>query len=224
MAFVALLGLLFLTTNLQTVLGEHTPSHRYFVSGYVSQEDGSPACGVVIQANERTSATDYRGWYRIQLHMHDETVSGSDNDVGETIEVRVVGTAITKTTTAIHSQIDDGWGESRVDFEIPTGLSEACINPLVQAALYVGIPAVAVVGLSLVYFKLVRPRWLLRSVAPSLSSLPGIGRGRLRELGRMGIENLEDLAGADPSEIARQTSIGKKEAKRLVRRAREKLA
>ncbi len=205
--------------------GEHEASHRYFVSGYAVQEGGGPACGLTVQAQDRTATTDHRGWYRIQLHMHLEgdAASGTESDVGSTILVRLVGTEISQTTTALPSSLEDGWGESSVDFQVPQGLSEACVSPAVQIALYVGIPLIAVAGLSVTYFKFIKPLWLSRQRAPALSSLPGIGKGRLQELKRMGIETLEDLAATDPSKISQTTSIGRKEAKRLVRRAREKL-
>lgn len=220
---MAAIMFILLSAALPYVLAEHEPSHRYFISGYLTQEDGSPACGVAVEASGRRATSDYRGWYRIQLHMHDATVDPVSNDVGTYIEVRIVDTSIVKTTTAVPSDIEDGWGESRVDFVVPAGLSRECVNPLVQAGIYAGVPLAAVAGLSIAYLKVLRPWWTQRSIGPSLSSITGIGRARLQELNRMGIRTLEDLAQADPAEIARQTSIGKKEAKRLVRRAREKL-
>jgi hypothetical protein len=223
LALALLLGLLLLSTSILAAQGEHDPSHRYFVAGYVTTEDGSPGCGVVIQIRDRRVTTDYRGWYRIQLHMHDETVNAVNNDVGATLQVQVVGTSLVKTTTAQHSQLEDGWGESRVDFEVPSELSDPCISPLVLAGTYVGIPLAVIAGGVVAYIKVVKPWWLQRATPPSLSMLPGIGKGRLRELRAMGIETVGQLAEAAPSEIVRRTSISKKEAKRLVRRAREKL-
>ncbi len=167
------------------------------------------------------ATTDDLGQYRVQLHLHDATVSPTQNDEGRTLVVRIVGTGISKSTTATPSQADDGWGESRVDFEVPASLAGECVNPLLQASFYIGIPVAAIAGTSFAYLRLIRPRLQGRPRSPSLSSLPGIGKGRLRELRGMGIETLQDLAKASPSEIARTTSIGKKEAKRLVRRARD---
>ncbi|MEE9237831.1 MAG: helix-hairpin-helix domain-containing protein, partial [Thermoplasmata archaeon] len=216
---VVALGLLISATSLN-VLAEHEPSHRYFVSGFVVQADGTPACGVVIEAGDRSGTTDGRGRYRIQLHMHDETVSPT-NDVGAAIVVRVAGTDISKNTTARPSTADDGWGESRVDFSVPVGMGGECANPLLQAGIYVGLPLVVSAGLVLAYFKVIRPWWRSRAVTPPLSSLRGIGKGRLEEFRKMGIVTLDDLAASDSGEIGRRTSISRKEAKRLIRQAKE---
>ncbi|MFQ5986817.1 MAG: helix-hairpin-helix domain-containing protein [Thermoplasmata archaeon] len=217
---------------LHPAIATHTPQHRYLVTGLVTQEDGSPACGVSVEARKVAAGTavtraetDFQGAYRIQLHLHsDEAVRAGEatsSDEGATIEARVTGTSLTQTAIATAGPSQDGWGESRIDFRVPVGTSEACANPFVQAGLFIGIPIAILVAASVSYFKVIRPWQLRRSVAPSLSSLPGIGKARLQELKGIGIRNLEDLAAATPDEIARGTSIGKKEAKRLVRRAKE---
>ncbi len=217
------LGILLFFTASLSVLAEHEPSHRYFVSGIVLQEDGSPACGVMLEVLDRSGTTDHRGRYRIQLHLHDATVSPTENDVGAVLVVRVAGTNIVKTTTATPGPADDGWGESRVDFTVSTALGKACTNPVLLVGLYVGIPLVVATGGAFAYFKVIRPKWNGRTGPPSLSSLPGIGRGRMQEFRRIGIRTLEDLADADPSTINRGTSVSRKEAKRLIRRAQEML-
>lgn len=185
-------------------------------------DGGTAACGVTVQAEDRQAVTDSRGWYRVQLHLHDGTVSPTENDVGKNLLVSVAGTGITKSTTATPSQADDGWGESRVDFEVPSSVSGECTDPLLQAGLYIGVPVAVVLGTSITYVKFLRPRLQRRPSSPSLSSLPGIGRARERELRKMGVETLQDLADAQPSVIARNSSISQREAKRIVKRAREK--
>ncbi len=220
---VAVLGTLVLSVMLPAAIAEHEPSHRYFVSGRVIRDDGTPACDVVVQVEDNQARTNDQGLYRIQIHLHDATVSPTQNDVGRILAVQIVGTGITKSTTAVPSQVDDGWGESRVDFEVPTSLSGECTNPVLLVGLYVGIPAAALVGVSIAYLRLVRP-WLQgRPRLAALTSLSGIGKGRLLELRGMGIETLQDLAEASPAEIARRSSLSRREAKRLVQRAQEKL-
>ncbi len=219
---MTLASILLLLGGLPAVYGEHEPSHRYFVSGFVVYDGGMPACGVTVQAEDRQATTDSRGWYRIQLHLHDGTVS-AENDVGRNLVVSIAGTGISKSTTATPSQADNGWGESRVDFEVPSSISGECTNPLLQAGLYIGVPLAVVLGASVTYIKLLRPRLQRRPISPPLSSVPGIGKGRERDLRKMGITTVQDLANAQPSEIARESSIGLREAKRIIKRAREKL-
>ncbi|NIN66522.1 MAG: hypothetical protein GTO63_17900, partial [Anaerolineae bacterium] len=196
---LTLLSLLLLLGGLPAAYGEHEPSHRYFVSGFVVYDGGMPACGITVQAEDRQATTDSRGWYRIQLHLHDGTVSPTENDVGKSLVVSVVGTGISKSTTATPSQADNGWGESRVDFEVPSSITGVCTNPLLQAGLYIGVPLAVILGTSVAYIKLLRPRLQRRPSSPSLSSLPGIGKGRERELRNMGITTVQDLANAQPS-------------------------
>lgn len=228
-ALLAVLLLLVVLAALLPAAAEHEPSHRYFVSGRVTLEEGGPACGVTIQAAKlgsadiRSGATDASGRYRIQLHLHSPEVAGETSDEGATLQVRVVGTNLVQTTTAVSGPATDGWGERQVDFRVPSSVAGECISPLALAGLYVGVPAGVLAGLSLAYVKVLRPWWVRRSIAPTLTSLTGIGRARQEELKALGIESLEDLAAAQPSQIANGTSIGKKEARRLIRRAREAL-
>lgn len=198
----------------------HEASHRYYVGGKLTREDGSPACGVAIQALDTRGVTDNTGQYRLLLHLHHPD-SGEADDVGTVIDVRVEGTSLTAETTALTSLSADGWGESRVDFTVPNSLGGECTAPLLQVAYYVGIPALVVAGAVLAYFKVFKPWTVSRRTPLSLSDLPGIGKGREGELRSLGIQKLEDVAAADPAVLAEKTSIGRKEAKRLVRKARE---
>ncbi len=222
-AILAVLGLVLVLASSLAVEAEHEPSHRYIVTGNVVLEDGSPACGVAIQAADRTATTDLGGRYRIQLHLHDSTVPG-ENDEGLLITVRVVGSTLAKTTTALPGPSDDGWGESEVDFAVPAELAKECVAPALLAGLYIGIPAAVVAGAALTYFRLVRPWWQSRPATPPLLSLSGIGKGRVREFHNVGIRTVDDLARAEPEDIAQRTSVGRKEAKRLVKRARDALS
>ncbi|MFQ5552117.1 MAG: helix-hairpin-helix domain-containing protein [Thermoplasmata archaeon] len=210
-------------------LGTHDPDHSYYVSGRLTHENGSPACGVAIRAgpdrdgNSPSGFTDHEGRYRIELHFHGPNAP-PPNDEGATFQVQVPGTGVTRSSTVTAGPADDAWGESRVDLVVPAGTGGECVaptNPLALAALYVGIPTAALVGFSIAYVKVVRPWWNRRATTSTLASIPGIGKGRLPELRAMGIRTPEELARAQPAEVARETSIGKKEARRLIRRARE---
>lgn len=229
---LALLSLLLLLLLLPLATfpaaGTHEEGHRYYVSGRVTHPDGSPACRVpvLIIPVGRASAegeTDTEGRYRILLHLHDSTVAGEASDEGITIEVSVPE-ADPKTTTATPGPAPDGWGESVVDFRVPADVGGSCQSPLVQTALFVGVPGVLLLGFAFAYVKVLRPWMVRRSVAPTLTSLTGIGRARQEELRSIGIESLRDLADATPARVANGTSIGKKEARRLIRKARERLA
>lgn len=223
---MALTCLTLLLLGLLPTSATHELHHRYFVSGTVLQTGGAPACGVSVQADGATGTTDYRGQYRILLHLHDSTVDPFNNDEGKLVTVTVVSAGVAQTTTALPGPAEDGWGESRVDLQVPPSIGGDCIapvDPLVQGLLFVGLPLLLVAGLGFAYVKVIRPRRGRRSRTPALSSLPGVGKGRLKEFSALGITTLEDLARASPTAIAQGTSIGKREAMRLVRRARESL-
>lgn len=213
---------------LASVQGTHETEHRYFVSGSVTGPGGDPACGVVVEAGPDTdgtlhrATTDSSGSYRILLHFHDLPEEGLV-EVGVEFTVRLVDTGEVKTATTAEGSADDGWGESRVNFVASSEVGGACTNPLLVAGLYVGVPLAVVGGLAASYVKLIRPWWRRRPQTPALSSLPGIGSGRMRALRRAGVRSVEDLARADPEDLVRQISVGKREAKRLVKRAAELL-
>jgi hypothetical protein len=60
------------------VSATHKPDHRYTVWGEIKYEDGEPAANVTIYLMVKDgeplgeSKTDYRGRYRISLHVHNE--------------------------------------------------------------------------------------------------------------------------------------------------------
>lgn len=208
--------------------GTHEQDHRYYVSGQLTHPDGSPACGLAVEAGPdadgllHRAVTDHTGSYRALLHFHNLPEEGVV-DVGATFQVRVVETAAAKQATVVAGPSGDGWGESRVDFVVPAGMGDACPAPLVQTGLYVGVPVALLGGLGVAYVKVLRPWWRRRPRAPRLSSIPGIGSGRLRELRGLGVGNVEDLAAADPDELSQATSMSRREARRLVKRAQERL-
>ncbi len=211
-----------------TVQGTHEADHRYYVSGTLTRPDGSPACGVAVEAgpdtdgNVHRATTDRTGSYRILLHFHNIPEQGIV-EVGAEFQVRVVDTGQLKTATTALRATDDAWGESVVNFGVPAGVGKACTSLAVVAGLYVGLPVALLAGLAVSYVKVIRPWWRRRPRTPPLSSLPGIGAGRLRALKVVGVTSVLDLAHADPVELARQISISKREAKRLVKRAAELL-
>ncbi len=63
-----------------------------------------------------------------------------------------------------------------------------------------------------------------RAQALSLRHLAGIGGGTYGKLQAAGIDDLEDLAGADPEALARRTGLKSKATRRFVKQAQEQLA
>jgi hypothetical protein len=221
------LGLLVLASS---VPAEDDPNHRYTIQGRVTDAAGVPACGLQVEAEDVTNAnvnpassrpvdvTDAGGRYLVRLHLHDP-------NLGDEIRVRVVGTDVEETIRANFDPTDPVTERVHpLDLVVPGELAQACPNPVVEFFAANGIwlgATVLVLGGGYVGL-----RWLSGhrpAPAPTLRDIPGIGGSRMETLRGAGIRTVRDLAEADPKAIARETSISLKEAKRLVRKARERL-
>ena len=59
-------------------VAEHEMDHRFVVEGYVCKSDGQPATDVEVTARDtrasigKAAYTDSSGYYRIQLHLHND--------------------------------------------------------------------------------------------------------------------------------------------------------
>ena len=213
--------------------GEHTPSHRYFIVGIVTNELGEPVCGVTVHAadidqpasdNNRTAVTDGSGAYSIQLHMH----ALIDDETGQTRSVHNEGDRILVTTANASSIVvfadkntanpDVAWGQQTVDL-IAVGIRGQCPN---LAIIALGIGGVAVAIILIVWF-VRRPRRSGRGSRAGLRKIPSVGRARARELEGMGIRDVEDLAAASPDKLSAGTTLTPKQARLVVKRANEAL-
>jgi hypothetical protein len=82
--FYKILGLVlsvFLLSSIP-VRAEHTPDHRFTVSGYVYDEAGKPAPGPVIIKDVKgdvlgSTEAGRSGYYSIQIHLHDSNVGNT---------------------------------------------------------------------------------------------------------------------------------------------------
>ena len=214
--------------------GEHTPRHRYFVTGTVTNTSGEPMCGIVVRAadvtpppnedgsDNRTATTDGQGRYTIQLHMHDGTL-GEDgrplpNEVGHTIRVSIDSAAISKDVAAnVNPDNPVGWGQQPADFELSTTSRGSCPDLVVWAGLGAGVAGAVVVAVWFVR----KPRRVGRGSRAQLRQVTGVGRARARELESMGIKSVTDLAEADPRDLSRDSTLTPKQARLLVKRASE---
>ncbi|MBI4416826.1 MAG: hypothetical protein HY557_07580 [Euryarchaeota archaeon] len=213
--------------------GEHTPDHRYYVTGTVTNDLGQPVCGLTVRATDtntpgvdgtsRTATTDGQGRFLIQLHLHSDEIAGEQSNVGDTLVVAVEGTDVTTTVSAgKNTNNPAGWGQQTVELVVPSSVKEQCLG-LEEIALYgggaAGVLAVAFFGVRFVR----SPRRGGRGARRGLMEIPGVGRARARELETYGIRSVEDLAEADPEDLAEETSLTPKQARLLVTRANESL-
>lgn len=73
----ALVGLLLFSPS--WVWAEHTPEHRFTISGYVYDDAGKPLTGAVVARDAAgtilaTTDTGGSGYYAIRLHLHDSNL------------------------------------------------------------------------------------------------------------------------------------------------------
>jgi hypothetical protein len=59
---------------------EHTPEHRFTISGYVYDETGSPRPGLVVVKDRAdnvlgTTTTSSSGYYQLRLHLHNSDLA-----------------------------------------------------------------------------------------------------------------------------------------------------
>jgi len=64
------------------VWAEHTPEHRFTISGYVYDDSGKPVPGPVVIKDAKgevlgTTDAGSSGYYSIQLHLHDTNVGNT---------------------------------------------------------------------------------------------------------------------------------------------------
>lgn len=225
---LVLLVALVAATPAVPVAAEHEPDHRYFVEGVVRSEAGSSLCGIVVRAADitapapdknRTATTDGSGRYAIQLHLHSGALAGESSDEGHTIRVWLEATGDHRDVAATpNGENPEGWGQQTVDLVASAGTSSGpCTSDL---AMWGGVAVVLVVLAVLGVRALRRPR-AGRGATRSLTKVPGVGPTRARDLQEAGIRTAEDLAAADPDELAASTKMTRKQARALVRRARE---
>lgn len=74
---IALVGLLLFSPS--WVWAEHTPEHRFTISGYVYDETGKPFPGTVVVRDAAgnflaTTDTGGSGYYAIRLHLHNSNL------------------------------------------------------------------------------------------------------------------------------------------------------
>ncbi len=230
--FVLLVLALALVLSLP-VAGEHEPGHRYFVTGTVTNDLGQPVCGLTVRATDtntpgvdgtsRTATTDGQGRFLIQLHLHSDEVVGVQSNVGDPLAVTVEGTDVSTTVYAgTNTDNPAGWGQKTVEFVVPSSVKEQCIG-LEEIALYGG-GAAGVIAVGFFGVRFVRsPRRGGRGARRGLMEIPGVGRARARDLEKYGIRSVEDLAEADPEDLAEETNLTPKQARLLVKRANESL-
>lgn len=209
---------------------EHTPEHRYFVTGTVTDTSGNPVCGVAVSATDatvpgsevRTDTTDGSGRYSIQLHMHSlqavaDQEAATDNE-GDTIRVSAEG--VSRDVLAVRNGNNPvGWGQQTVPDLTVSGVPDRCgwgglVLPL-------GIVAAVFLSLLAVVWLRRRPRKLGGGPSKALMGVPGVTRARARELGSFGIRSVKELAETDPKDLSKNTNLTPKEARLLVKRAQE---
>lgn len=207
--------------------GTHDPDHRFFVKGRITDQTGTPVCGVTVRASDLTvpssganvtGATDYDGRYRILLHLHSSTAGEPTHNEGDTVLVRVEPFGTSQSTFAVRSSSSEGWGEATVDIQIPQRVPTDCQNPVLTIALYGGL-SIAVVLVATVGYRVLRSRTPRRRV--SVEDIPGVGHAKAAQLRAAGFGSVERLARGSAREVASAVGISTDEAKRLVRKASE---
>ncbi len=134
-----------------------------------------------------------------------------------------VGSRITSGTVSAAS------GDTNATAAINTGFMVTDLNVVVQppnpivGALQAGWPLLVGVGVVAAAAFVVYRYAPRRSRARDVSRIPGIGRSKAAELREAGFQTVDRLAAASPKEVAQRTSLSPKEAKRLVRKAKEML-
>lgn len=225
-----LLGVVLLAVllSLPLVPAEHDPDHRYFITGTVTNDAGDAVCGATVRSADittpnldanRSATTDWTGQYTIQLHMHGPGVSGESSDEGHQILVTVEETGDSRIVPAeVNTANPEGWGQQTVSFVVSSGAASPglCVR---DVALLGGAILAVIIGLLVAWSVFRRPR--ARGGSRSLTKVPGVGRARARDLEAAGIRTAEQLAAADPDEIAEQTELTPKQARLLVKRANE---
>jgi len=241
---VALLAIVLLASSLLLPMiaqAEHSADHRFRVKGKVTRANGQGIADVKVRAyvqgssidgQDRTACTGVDGSYLIQLHMHYDVAETeekvSEDDSGKTVLVELVGSSISRDfITGPNYPVDlEAWGVKVIDFDSvdPGGLTycSSIFSPSFWNTY--GIPLVVVVVIIVAVAVLFLRFGGKKSVGGTLSELPGIGRAKMDELERLGIRDLRTLAKADPQYISDNTSIGHKHAKKLVQKAKERLA
>ncbi len=77
---IAVIGFALMLLYAQSVNAAHKTDHRYTVWGEIKYEDDTPAAEVVVQLTVKDGKpmgevkTDYRGRYRVVLHVHSQDV------------------------------------------------------------------------------------------------------------------------------------------------------
>jgi len=227
--FVLAGALLAAVSAAPAVRAEHEPDHRYYLVGTVTDELGQPLCGLTVRVSDidapssldtnRTGVTDGAGRYIVQLHLHSAVVEPVNNNVGDTILVVVEGTDAAETTTADPNAVNpEGWGQKTVDLSVLGGKS-TCPNLL----LWIGAGVGVTLGVIAAVWYVRRPRRGGRGgrVSREVLALPGVTRTRVRELEKSGIRTLDELANSDPNDLAAKTNLSAKQARLLVKRAKE---
>jgi len=103
-------GIILISLPMSDVWAEHEADHRYTVEGFVldTQENPRPAVNVLVTADEGLlgrDVTDRRGFYKIQLHLHN-TALGKKLTVkagGHESEIEVTFDPTDKHTARIHN-------------------------------------------------------------------------------------------------------------------------
>ena len=77
---IAVIGFALMLVYAQSANASHKIDHRYTVWGEIKYEDDTPAAEVVVQLMVKDAdpigevETDYRGRYRVVLHVHNQDV------------------------------------------------------------------------------------------------------------------------------------------------------
>ena len=230
-ALVAMAALALALAAVPRAQAEHTPHHRYFITGTVTNDLGQPVCGLVVRAaditapkedgsNDRTATTDASGQFTIQLHEHDGIGDAGPppGDLNNTIRVSIESVGLSQTVKATPIGGDEEkWGQQTLAFSVPTQTRGSCLS-LGETALWGGAVIGGIALIVALVWLVRRPRRVGRG---DLRKVPGVGRARARELEGMGIKSVVALAGADPNDISRNSNLTPKQAKALVKRASE---
>ena len=211
---------------------EHTPDHRYIIVGTVTNDAGDTLCGIEVRAavigapvasdQNRTATTDLFGRYRIQLHIHNGMGDAQPSEIGKGIRVTIDSLGLAQLTSATPNSGDSqGWGAKTIDFTAAGGVKSPglCTREVALIASG-GVGAVAVAFLTWRYVP--RPHRSGR-VHRELKAVPGVTRARARELKGAGVQSVKELAEVDPEELASSTNLTPKQARLLVKRAKESL-
>ena len=231
--------LLLLAAAVHAVAGpaqaEHTSDHRYFFVGSVTTTAGESVCGLEVRAYmeemagspdmDRSAPTDWNGRYAVQLHMHSGyTEEAQPSDSGKTVIVTIDSVGVNESVIVTPNDLNpQGWGQLTVDLEVPDTVKSTSLC-LKDVAIYSGVgvggTAAAVGGIWYVR----KPRGGTSRGRRDLMRIPGVTRAKARELEGAGVRSAEDLAEANPSEIASKSNLTAKQARSLVKRAQEQVA